>query len=259
MPTLKQSASEWCYYRDSFTPAAYYGSLKQMGYTGVEMVDPSRYAAAHAAGLEIVDISAPGMEVGLNRVEHHAELIPQIRAKLRECADNGIPNLIVFSGNRVGQHDEVGLVNVATALRQIVADAERAKVTLLFEVLNSFDHGDYQADRSSFAFALVRAIGSERLKVLYDLYHMHRMGERVIESVIANLDLVGHLHIAGAPKRDFPGPGQEMDYGPIVRAIHGAGYRGYWGQEFIPGADPMDELKRAQALFEGAVTASARG
>ncbi len=259
MPVLKQSAAEWCFYRDASSPDEYYRALKRMGYAGVEMVDPSRYAAARAAGLELVDAAGPGMQKGLNRVEHHAELIAQIRAKLRECADHGIANLILFSGNRDGQHDEVGMANIGAALRQVVPDAERAKVTLLFEVLNAFDHGDYQADRSSFAFAVVRAIGSERLKVLYDLYHMHRMGERVIESVIGNLDLVGHLHIAGAPKRDFPGPGQEMDYAPIVRAIHGAGYRGYWGQEFIPGTDPMDELKRAQALFEGALGGSARG
>jgi hydroxypyruvate isomerase len=223
------------------------------------MVDPSRYANARKAGLELVDASGPGMTEGLNRLEHHAKLIPEIRAKIRECADNGIANLILFSGNRGGQHDEVGLANVGAGLRQVIGDAERAKVTLLFEVFNQNDHPDYQADRSAYAFALARAIGSPRLKVLYDLYHMHRQGERLVESVVSNLDLIGHLHIAGAPKRNFPGPGQEIDYAPIVRAIHAAGYRGYWGQEFVPGADPLDELKRAQALFEQALANSSRG
>jgi hydroxypyruvate isomerase len=86
--------------------------------------------------------------------------------------------------------------------------------------------------------------------VLYDMYHMHRMGEDVAAQVTANLELISHLHVAGAPRRDFPGPHQEMDYASIVRAVHSAGFRGFWGQEFLPAGEPLEALAAARGLFD---------
>jgi hydroxypyruvate isomerase len=89
------------------------------------------------------------------------------------------------------------------------------------------------------------------VKVLYDLYHMHRMGEDVSARVIANLEYVAHLHIAGSPQRDFPGDQQSIDYLSIVRSIHQAGYRGAWGMEFLPDAeaDVNETLDAAARVF----------
>ncbi len=123
-------------------------------------------------------------------------------------------------------------------------------MTLVLEVLNKFDHADYQADNSEFAFAFARACASQRVKVLYDIYHMQRMGEDLVATIIKNLDLIAHLHIAGSPKRNFPSPDQETDYRTLVRRIHAAGYRGYWGQEFLPAGDSLEELGRAFKLFD---------
>ncbi len=117
---LKQSVSEWCYFRKEYDPAVYYKKLREMGYLGVEMVDPSRWAAAKAAGLKLVNISGPGMQKGLNRLENHGELIPKIRECITAAAANEISQVIIFSGNRGGQADEVGLKNCIEAGRQLV-------------------------------------------------------------------------------------------------------------------------------------------
>src|SRR5258708_5124901 len=196
------------------------------------------------------------MQKGLNRLEHHAELLPQIRECIATAGANRIPNVILFSGNRDGQADAEGLANCIAALKQVAGAAEKAKVTLAFEVLHAYDHKDYQADHADYAFAAIRAVASPAVKVLYDIYHMQRMGENLAPTLLKNLDAIGHLHIAGSPKRNFPGAGQEIDYAPIVRQVHAAGYRGYWGQEFIPAGDALDELDRAHRLFASFLAAA---
>jgi len=117
-------------------------------------------------------------------------------------------------------------------------------------MLNSFDHPGYMADRGAFGFDIVKAIASPCVKVLYDIYHMHRMGEDVMKDLAGNLPHIAHLHIAGSPKRDFPGADQQVDYAEIVRLLVARGYAGSWGMEFVPARDSLDELEKAARLFQ---------
>jgi hydroxypyruvate isomerase len=249
MRDLRLSAPDWCFYKEQTDPAAYYQKLKSLGIAGVEMVDPARWKHARAAGLPILNLSAPGMSRGLNRTANHAELLPAIREIVTKAAEADIPHVIVFSGNREGQDDEEGKRNVVTALKALASDAERAGVTLVFEMLCAQNHPDYQADHSRYGFDVVNAVGSPAVKVLYDLYHMSRMGEDVIKDVTSHRDIVAHLHTAESPKRSVPHMDGEIRYGAIVEAIVASGYSGYWGLEFVPQGDVMVEIAEAVATF----------
>src|ERR1019366_9957293 len=91
-------------------------------------------------------------------------------------ADSGLPNVICFSGNRAGMDDEVGLANCATALKQIVGEAEKRQVTVCMELLNSkINHPDYMCDHTAWGVELVKRVGSERFKLLYHIYRMQIM------------------------------------------------------------------------------------
>jgi len=248
-PALRQSAPDWCFYREGFDPAVYYRRLREIGFLGAEMVAPERWAAARAAGLEIVNLSAPGMTDGLNRRENHAKLIPQIGESIRLASANGIGQVIVFSGNRGAVGEEQGLANVVEALRLLAPEARKAGVTLAFEMLNSFDHQGYQADSSRYGFEVVRRVGSPAVQALYDVYHMRRMGEDVRATLLPGLAQVCHLHVAESPSRGIPRADGTADYRRLVREVQAAGYAGYWGQEFVPAGDPLEELARAFELF----------
>lgn len=252
MTKLKHSAAEWCYYRKEFAPEDVYRILKEAGYSAVEMVDESRWKAAEAAGLRILNMASPGMQDGINRTENHATLLPALRDLIAKAHSHRIPHIIVFSGSRKGQSDADGMRNCAAALKELSRDAEQAGVTLLLEVLNTFDHADYQCCHGAYAFEVVRAVGSPNIKALYDIYHAHRMGEDVVSVITQNIKSIGHLHIAGSPKRNFPGPrpSQEIDYAKVIQTAMAAGYDGYWGQEFCCDGDPLGEYARACALFE---------
>jgi hydroxypyruvate isomerase len=246
---MRLSAPDWCFFRDGVDPATYYRALCDLGFTGVEMVDPSRWPAARAAGLAILNMSGPGKTVGLNRLGLHAELLPAIRQEIAVAREAMIPHVILFSGNRDGQDDAVGRANVVSALKALAGDAERAGVTLIFEMFNDQDHPDYQADNSAYGFSVVKSVGSPAVKVLYDIYHMSRMGEDVIADITQNLDLIAHLHTAEMPRRSVPQRNGAIPYEKIVAAVTKAGYQGYWGTEFVVQGDVMTELREAVKTF----------
>ena len=248
--SLRQCVPQWCFFKQGMDPRAAFGRLKAMGYAGLEMIDPPMRAAASSAGLPIVTVAAAGMQDGFSDPANREKLTASIRGTIKEAKAAGIPFVIVFSGSRGGRTDEQGLKTCGEAFRDLARAAESAGVTLAFEMLNTHDHADYMGSSSAFGFALAHAVNSPRFRVLYDIYHMKRMGENVLRDILDNLDHICHLHVAGSPKRDFPGLRQEIDYGSIVRAVTDAGYTGYWGQEFpVAGTDPFPELEAAVMLF----------
>jgi len=250
MMNLLQSVPDWCFFKEGMDAPSYYARVKSLGFGGVELVDPKRWGAARAAGLPIVTMSAPGMMDGANKERNRTSILGQIRESLSTASANGIPIVIVFSGSRQGQDEGEGLRQCMTVFKELSGDAERLGVTLAFEMLNSIDHGDYMADSSRFGFDLAEAVGSHRFKILYDIYHMHRMGEDVMADILGHLSSIAHIHVAGSPRRDFPGTEQEIDYANIVKRVSVAGYKGFWGQEFVPtGKDPFSELESAGRLF----------
>lgn len=251
--TLSISAAEWCYWRDGQDESLYYATLAAVGVGAVEMTPPARWPAAREAGLTLLNVAGPGMQKGLNRPEHHAELVPQIESLIAAAGAEGIAQVIVFSGNRDGQDDATGRANCAKALDRVLGAAQAAGVTLVFEMLNSLDHDDYQADRGRYGFELIRDLASPNLRVLYDVYHLARMGEDVLADAMENLDLIAHFHIADIPGRTLPGPDSRIDYRTLVSRVHAAGYRGHWGMEFCPRAQPLAELAAAVELFQSFV------
>ncbi len=246
---FKLSAPDWCFLKPGVEPAAHYARLKALGYGAVEMTKPEHRAAARAAGLEVINLSGPGMQRGLNRREHHAELLPQIRACIAEAAAERIGQVIVFSGNRDCQREGEGRANCIAALRDLAPDAARAGVVLILEMLNSFDHRDYQADRSDYGFAVVKAVGSPAVRALYDVFHMVKMGDDPQADLAANLPLVAHIHLAEVPARTTPLPEGRIAHRALARQVAAAGYRGWWGMEFCTDGDVYAELEKAKAAL----------
>ena len=224
-----------------------------LGIESVELVQPTDAPTLERHGLTCAMTAHPdgaedALRRGWNRAEHHASLVPVYRRQLEATADVGWPNLICFSGNRDGLDDAAGLETMAQGVEQILPDAERLGVTLCIEVFNSkVDHPDYQADSTAWALALVERIGSERFKILYDIYHMQIMEGDVIRTVTENLDAFAHFHTAGVPGRHEIDETQELFYPAIVRALDAAGFSGFVAQEFIPTGDPRAALADAIA------------
>jgi len=248
---MKFSATDWSFAEECQERPHFYTALVQIGFDAIELVaDPNHRRAAREAGLKILNTAAPGMKNGLNHPENHARLIPAITDCIHAAGQEAIPHVIVFSGNRLGQPEEAALINCRRAFEQLIPEAERAGVTLVLEMLNHFDHPDYQADHAMFGFQLCEQLQSPSFQTLYDIYHMHRMGAEPLSDIVTHLDKIAHLHLAEAPGRGIPQADGQIPYQRIVPKIVEAGYEGYWGFEFHPVAGAsLDELNRARAQF----------
>lgn len=248
MPTYRHSVSQWCFPNIPLPELA--RAARAMGIASVELLEPADWPVVLDAGLTCAMARGPDtIADSFNRREHHAALVPAFHARLRECAAAGLPNVVCFSGNRRGLSDEEGLENCVAGLKQIAAAAEAARVTVCLELLNSkVDHPDYQCDSTAWGVEVCRRVGSERVKLLYDIYHMAVMGDDVIATIRAHHRWFAHYHTAGVPGRAEIDATQTLDYPAIMRAIAATGFTGFVGQEFIPKRDPLTSLREAIAL-----------
>jgi hydroxypyruvate isomerase len=258
--SIRQSVCKWCFRDIPLDP--FCAAAKEMGLESVELLNPEDFPTLKKHGLTCAMVSNPtgktpqGVTVGgipksWNRVEHHDTLVSIYESRIAAVADAGFESLICFSGNREGMSDEQGLENCALGLKRLMALAEKRRVTLVMELLNSkVNHKDYMCDRTAWGVALAKRIGSERFKLLYDIYHMQIMEGDVIRTLKENAAYIGHYHTAGNPGRNEfePQDEQELNYPPIMRAIKATGFQGFVGQEFLPKRDPLASLRAAVKL-----------
>ncbi|HLN56083.1 MAG TPA: TIM barrel protein [Bacteroidales bacterium] len=242
---IHHSVSQWCY--GDIPLEDFAKSCKEMGIESIELLQEKDWAIVKKQGLACAVGYATdwGIPKGFNRVANHEKLIADFEAMIPKAAEAGVPNLICFSGNREGLNDNEGLINCAKGLRKLMPTAEKHGVTIIMELLNSYGHKDYQCDKTSWGSALCEMVGSERFKLLYDIYHMQIMEGNVIENINKYSPYIGHIHTGGVPGRHELDETQELNYTAIMQAIVKTGYKGYVGQEFVPAAkDKLESLRK---------------
>jgi hydroxypyruvate isomerase len=260
---IHHSVCKWCYGKiplDEFCAAA-----KSMGLTSVELLGPGDFPTLKKHGLTCAMVSNPridglgGIEKAWNRVEHHDKLVKVYEEFIPQVSAAGFTNLICFSGNRAGLDDEKGIENCALGLKRIMPAAEKAKVVIVMELLNSkIDHKDYQCDHTNWGVELCKRVGSENFKLLYDIYHMQIMEGDVVRTIKGDkgkgvesaAPYIAHYHTGGVPGRNEIDTTQELYYPAIMEAIVATGFKGHVAQEFIPRRDPLTSLREAVILCD---------
>jgi sugar phosphate isomerase/epimerase len=263
---IRHSVASWC-----FTSAGEKWSLdrlceisKDLGAKSIELLDPSHFATLKKHGLTcaIASNTMPGgFRTGFNNPKYHAELIERTTKVIDACADFGCPSVIGFVGFQYRDAldpksgdipREEGAANCVKGLKAIAAHAEKKGVTLCVEHLNTRDdshpmkgHPGYQGDDIDFLAAILRKVGSHRVKMLFDIYHVQIMHGDVIRRIEQCKDLLGHIHTAGNPGRGELDETQEIQYGPIMKKLVQLKYAGFVGHEFIPTRDPKAGLAEA--------------
>lgn len=238
---VNHSVCKWCYSKISLEDLCAAG--KPMGLQSVELLNPSDFPTLKKYDLLCAMISNPTVgperlgriEKGWNRVEHHDRLVDAYEERIKQVAEAGFTNLICFSGNREGLPDDRGIENCALGLKRIMATAEKHKVNIVMELLNSkVNHKDYQCDHTAWGVELCKRIGSERFKLLYDIYHMQIMEGDLIATIKASRQYIAHYHTGGVPGRGEIDDTQEIHYPAVMKAIVETGFKGHVAQEFIP-------------------------
>jgi hydroxypyruvate isomerase len=247
---IKQSVARWCFGAvplDTLCERA-----KAMGILGIDLLRENEWETAKHHGLICpMPYGIGTIPDGWNRTENHDRLVAEAELAIPRVARAGFPNVITFSGNRRGLSDEQGIKSCAEGLKRIARLAEREKVTVCMELLNSkHDHKDYQCDHTPWGVEVCKAVGSERVKLLFDIYHMQIMEGDVCTTIRDNIAYIAHFHTGGVPGRREIDETQELNYGRVCQEIARAGFQGYVAQEFLPSRDPMASLQQAVRICD---------
>ena len=248
---LKQSASRWCY-KDIPLPDLC-KAVAEIGLTAIDLLEERDWPVVLDHGLRCSMGYGGGGSIpnGLNDPGNHEAIVKGLLDSLPRAAKAKVANLITFFGNRKGRTDTEAIQNCVTALNQVKQAAEEHGVTICVELLNSkVNHKDYQGDRTSFGVEVVRQVGSPRVKLLYDIYHMQIMEGDVIRTIRDNQQWIAHYHTGGVPGRHELDDTQELNWRTVAKAIAYTGFSGYLAHEFVPTRDPLTSLREAVALCD---------
>jgi hydroxypyruvate isomerase len=252
---IKQSVVKWCF-DEHWNLDRMCAIAKQLGCVSVELVDPAHWGTLKKHGLICAIAGSHGFEKGMNNPRYQEMCISKIRTAIDLCADAGFPNVITFTGFRENIPDDVGLKNCVAGYKKIIGHAEKKKINLCLEMLNSRvnermkGHPGYQGDHTDYCMNLIKRVGSPRMKLLFDIYHVQIMDGDIIRRLRQNAEYIGHVHTAGNPGRRELDDHQEINYRPIMQALLDIKYKGYVGQEFIPTRDPLQGLREAVVLCD---------
>jgi sugar phosphate isomerase/epimerase len=269
---IKQSIVFWCVSAmgDKWDMEKTCQVARELGCVSVELADPSLWPTLKKHGLTcaIAPNGMPGAPFmkGLNNPRYHQEVITRTKKTIDQCAEAGVPSVIAFTGYKWRDADDPKSGEIprdeatkacVQGLKELAGHAEKKKVTICLEHLNTRDsshpmkgHPGYQGDDLDWVASFLRQVGSERVKLLFDIYHVQVMHGDLIRRLEQNKDLLGHIHTAGVPGRGELDDTQEINYHAVMRKLLELKYAGYVGQEFIPTRNPLEGLRQAVKLCD---------
>ena len=252
---IRQSLVYWCY-KKHWGVEKMCQVAKELGCVSIELIGPEHWPTLKRYGLICALAGSHGFTKGMNDPRHWPMCFEKIREGIDACHDAGFPSVISFTGFAGGIALEEGLKNCVKGYKEIIGYAEKQKVNICLEMLNSRvdeqmkGHPGYQGDHTDYCIEIIKQVGSERMKLLFDIYHVQIMDGDVISRIRQYKDTIGHYHTAGNPGRAELDDQQEINYKPIMEEIVRTGYKGYVGQEYIPTRGAYAGLKEAVALCD---------
>ncbi len=262
----KQSVAGWCFMNQgpkwSLETLAHTAS--ELGCGALELVDVEHWDVLRRHGLVCAATKSHSFVRGMNNEGHWAECHSKLRTAIEATSAAGFPNVMTFTGfsdtsgepggSKVG--DREGIDNCVRAYKEIVGEAERAKVTLVLEPLNTRDampmkgHPGYQGDHVDECMEIIRRVSSPSLRLLFDVYHVQIMDGDLIRRIRELREYIAHVQIAGCPGRGPLGADQEINYSAVIRAFAEIGYDGYIGHEWIATGDAFKQLSAAVEICD---------
>jgi hydroxypyruvate isomerase len=223
------------------------------GFRAVEFHFPYQWAAAELSGrltehgLEQVLINAPAGDwdagerglAGLpGRQGEFADSIGLAIDYARALACPRIHVMAGLAGDDAGRARDTLAENLSFA----AGECARHGIAVLIEALNPTDVPGYLIADTAEALSVLECAGHGNLYLQYDLYHAAMNGEDMASVVRDNLDVIGHMQVAGVPGRHEPDEQAAIDYAALFRAIDDMGYAGWIGCEYSPRTTTLEGL-----------------
>jgi hydroxypyruvate isomerase len=228
--------------------------VAEAGYRHIELIaefakwseEDWKRILARMQSLKITVDATTGLKLGFADPSSGDAYVAELKGFIPTLQRLGCGQVILMSGKRI-EGATPGAQKAASieTLKRAAEVLDAAGVTAVIEPIDRLENPPIYLDGVTEAFEIVRAVGSPRVKVLYDLYHEQRGYGNLIEKLEKNIDQVGLVHVADVPGRHEPGTG-EVNYGNIYRTLAELHYNGMIAMEFYPTGDIVEGLRRAK-------------
>ncbi|GEK71902.1 MULTISPECIES: hydroxypyruvate isomerase [Halomonas] len=224
------------------------------GFKGVEYLFPYDFEAAEIKkrlddnGLTQVLFNLPAGDWGAG--ERGIACHPDRVEEFREGVDRAIEYAKVLGNTQVnclagiqpqGVSLEQARRTLVDNLRFAAGKLEAAGILLVAEPINTRDIPGFFLNRTEQALAIFDEVGSDNLKLQYDIYHMQIMEGDLAPTIEANIDRIAHVQLADNPGRHEPGTG-EIHYPFLFAHLDRLGYQGWIGAEYKPAGSTQEGL-----------------
>jgi len=191
--------------------------------TGLTAVGLNTTMGDMAAG-ELGLAALPGREADANAA---------VDAALAYAAAIGAGYVHVTAGKPAAADSGQARRAYLAALDRAAERAAAAGRIVVIEPLNRRNAPGYFLNSSEAAAEIVRELGRDNLRILFDCYHVQIEEGDLTKRLEKLLPLVGHIQIAAVPSRREPDEG-EIAYDRLLHAIDAMGYAGFIGAEYSP-------------------------
>jgi hydroxypyruvate isomerase len=276
---IKQSIATWCFMDagEKWKLDKLCQVVKQLNVPGLDVVPIKDFPVLKKHGIDCACSMAHLFVRGMNNKMHWKECHGKLEESINACAEAGYKNTITFTGfldttpeglKKVGMKitgkeqgsrvsPEEGIKNCVEGYKKIVGLAEKKKIVINLEMLNTRDtthpmkgHPGYQGNHVDICMDIIKKVGSSNLKLLFDVYHVQIMDGDVIRRIRELKDYIGLVHLAGNPGRGELDEKQEINYKAVMQALADVGYQGYATHEWVPTRDPLQGLSEAVTLCD---------
>ena len=223
-----------------------FAAARAAGFEAVECQFPYAHGidelaqALHANGLRqvLLNLPAGNWEAGERGIACHPQRVAEFREGVEQamlyatalaCPQVNCLAGIVPPGVDSAQAHNTFIGN----LRHAAARLQTAGIRLLIEPINTYDIPGFFLSRTAQALAVLDEVGSNNLRIQYDVYHAQRMEGELANTLRQHLARIGHIQVADNPGRHEPGTG-EINYAWLFQHIDAIGYDGWVGCEYKP-------------------------
>lgn len=269
---IQHSIVQWCF-KDHLDTEQLCQLAKKIGCKSIELGDSKEWPTIKKHGLSCAIAGSHLFTQGMNNPKYQPGCLEILRKTIDNCVDANVPTVITFTGyaeetgewangkhadltklpaNRPRISADEGMRNCVNGFKQIVGYAEKKKINLSLEMLNSRvsshpmkGHPGYQGDHIDYCMEIIRQVGSPRLGLLFDIYHVQIMDGDLVTRIHQCKEVINHIHTAGNPGRAELDENQEINYPAVMKALVDIGYKGFVGHEFIPTRDAATGLRQA--------------
>jgi len=219
----------------------------RVGFRGAEIQDPyghTRAAIAQAYRDNSLEAVLFNISPGVGAIPgREAEFETGFTRALEYAGAAGCEQIHCLAGQTDDPRAETTFV---TNLRRAASEARPLGVRLLLEPLNVRDNPGYFLTHTAQARRIIDLVGEDNVSLQYDIYHMQIMEGCLAETIKANLDIIGHIQIAGVPGRHEPDQTQEINYPYLLAVLDDSGYDRWVGCEYRPLGDTLTGLEWAR-------------